>query len=321
MKKKSVITSLLFISTVGSFSGVFAQGKWKGESNDAFKYTFSETSVNKKDKLKSEAEVKQYVAGTESKAGFLPAPSSGFAKVSIEPNTGASFSYSGKGEEMKLRTISSSSKATSTGPASISKFSVYGIKSSAVASLFFTLDINGFAQDGEIMIPFGNTPANSGDNTVTFNNAKQMSEWWDNEHLFGAIKLDVYDGVWMAYSYRKPRSGKLDTQAPKFEELKASTPFIKGKSHRVEIYSNNSEADQVYVRDGKTYIVAPQTYQWWVNDSRVVRDQENYNFPATGETPRGTAINSFSINTSGSSRPVANALEVSVSNISAHHVE
>lgn len=321
MKKKKVITPLLLIFTTCLCGSVFAQGKWKGESDDAFKYTFSEKSVNKKDRLKGTAELVQFVASAQSKSGILPSPSSGFAKVSIEPNTGASFSYVGKGEEMKLKSMSSSSKATSAGPASVSKFSVYGIKSSAVASLFFTLDINAFAQDGQIMIPFGNTPANTPDNSVTFNNAKQMSEWWDNEHLFGGIKLDVYDGVWMAYSYRRPRTGKLDTQAPRFVELKASTPFIKGKSHQVEIYCNNSETDQEYVRDGKSYTVLPQTYQWWVNDKRVVLENENYSFLATGETPKNTAINSFSINTSGSSKPVANALEVSVSNIAARYVE
>lgn len=321
MKKKRLITSLLVIFTASLPCSIYAQGKWKGESNDAFEYTFSDSKVNKKDKLRGTAEQQQYAASAQSKSGFLPAPSSGFVKVSIQPNTGASFSYLGKGEEMKLRIIASSSKATQEGPASISKFSVYGIKSSAVTSLFFTLDINAFAEDGQIMIPFGNTPANAPDNGVTFNNAKQMSEWWDNEHLFGGIKLDVYDGVWMAYSYRKPRTGKADTQAPRFVELKASTPFIKGKSHRVEIYSNNSEKEQEYVRDGKTYTVEPQTYQWWVNDRRIVLDNENYSFPATGETPKGSAINSFSINTSGSSKPVANALEISISNIAAHYVE
>ncbi|MFD1631885.1 hypothetical protein [Pseudopedobacter beijingensis] len=317
---KKLITLLLSIFAFGT-SAVLAQGKWNGESNTSFKYIFLESLLNKKDKFKGGSELSQYVASAESKSGFLPAPSSGSAKVSIEPNTGASFAYTGKGDDLKLRAIASSSKATHEEPASVSKFSIYGIKSSAVTSFFFTLDINAFAQNGEIIIPFGNTPDNAPDNGVTFNNSKQMSEWWDNEHLFGSIKLDVYDGVWIAYSYRRPRIGKLDTQAPRFVELKGPTPFIKGKSHQVEIYCNNSETEQIYTRNGKSYIVLPQTYQWWVNDRKIVLDGDNYNFPATDETPKGAAINSFSINTSGSSKPVANALEVTISNISAHYVE
>lgn len=316
MKNKTIL-SVLVLTAVSTC--VFAQGKWEGESSDAFVYKFEESStINKKSKFKDASTLMQSVSSTE-KEGFLPKPPSGFAKVSIEPNTGAWFGYTVKKDDIALRAIASSSAPTQTALGAVSKFSVYGIESSPVSSFFFTLDINAFAKDGMIAIPFGNSPANAADNSNTFNDAKQMSIWWDNPNLFGAIKLDVYDGFSIAYSYRKPRMGKADKEAPQFVELKASTPFVKGKSHNVELYCNNSTASQAYMRDGKSYSVEPQTYNWWVNDQRVELDKDSYSFPSSNETAVGSPINSISINSSGNTNS-ANSLEVGISNLSSRHV-
>ncbi len=318
MNKKTFTTFLILVAfaTVG-----FAQGKWNGESSRAFIYNFKESaSINKKSKFKSASTLMQSVSST-GKEGFLPQPSSGFAKVSIEPNTGAWFGYLGKEDNIKLRAIASSSNPTQTTLGAVSKFSLYGIESSAVSSFFFTLDINAFAKDGMIVIPFGNSPANAADNSNTFNDAKQMSIWWDNPNLFGAIKLDIYDGFSIAYNYRKQRMGKADNEAPQFVELKAPTPFIKGKSHNVELYCNNSTINQAYVRDDKAYNVEPQTYNWWVNGQRVEIEKGNYSFPSSNETEVDSSINSISINTSGNSNPSPNSLEIDISNVSSHYIK
>lgn len=314
MDKRKLICLLLL--TGWGTATVLAQGKWNGE-NIMFSYSFESVSGSKKSKLTGGLGLVQSVSASDGEAGFLPVPPSGTAKVSIEANTGASFSLTGKGANAKLKAVASSSKATETAPASVSKFSLYNIPSTAITALFFTLDINAFPTEGQLVIPFGNTPVGAADNSNTFNEAKQMSEWWDAEHIFGAIKLDIYEGPWMAYSYRKARTGKKDTEAPRFVELKAPTPFTKGKSHRVELFCNNSAIEQQYTRDGRPFTVSPQTYHWWVNGERVPLEKENYQFPATGETAVGSAINSFSINTSGNGRPSPNTLEVVISGISA----
>lgn len=314
MNERKLLCLLLLIG-LGSAT-VFAQGKWSGE-NEVFNYGFESVSGGKKSKFSGGSALAQSISASDGEVGFLPVPSSGTAKVSIEPNTGASFSLAGKGANTKLKAVASSSKATEAAAASISKFSLYGIPSTAITALFFSLDINAFATEGQLVIPFGNTPTVAADNSNTFNEAKQMSEWWDAEHIFGAIKLDIYEGPWMAYSYRRARTGKKDSEAPRFVELKAPTPFTKGKSHKIELYCNNSAADQHYTRDGKSFTVSPQTYHWWVNGERVPLDKDDYQFPATGETAVGSAINSFSINTSGNGRPSPNTLEVVVSGISA----
>ncbi|TZF81517.1 hypothetical protein FW774_18365 [Pedobacter sp. BS3] len=315
--KKIAITLIAFFIF---HSAVNAQGKWNG-AEVTIKYNLSGKAG--KAKFSGSAQMVQSVSINGEEQGILPAPEKGAAKLSIDANTGASFALQGKGSAVNLKMVASSGKPTETSVAKISKFALYRLPTSAVTAFSFTLTVNSYATSGEIMIPFGNTATDAPDNTNTFNNGIQMSEWWDTKDLFGAIKLEVFEGEFIAYSYRQPRMGTKDTEAPRFIEIKEPTPFNKGKAHAIEIYCNNSDKAQTYTRDGVSFEVAPQTYQWWVNGKHIKINVGlgEYNFPSSKETALGSAINSISFNTSGSITPRPNALEFLLGNISVQSIK
>ena len=239
---------------------------------------------------------------TKGTPGFLPYPDYGYGKVFLPANSGGAFELQNISGSTKLKI-----KAARTG--SPGKFSWFNIgEATEVAALSFNLKLDAALTNGQIIIPFGyGTNASN-----TFNNSSQLTSV-STAGVFGAIRLDFYGGNFATLSYRNATYGYTSIN---------NNVLNKTGDYNIELFCNNDAIDRKYTKNSITYTLAPQKFNIWINGV-LMQLSSLSNFPATGELPIKTAINSFSFNTSGntgtptSTPPTsANSLNAILDNIS-----
>lgn len=303
MIKKYITTGLLLAITLGvnAQKTYWAEAGTFNSKGTTWIYNLGKGTGNAGDKFESGESSKNSVSSTAT-PGFLAYPPSGFASVTTGINAGGSFRVIGKNEATKL-TIDASSNS------SANKFSVYDIsKASAVSSLFFTLSFNdNNPTNGAIVFGIGNARGNN-----IFKNAASLTGA-DASGLFAALRWEFSTNNNVFFSYRTLTNSYT-------YKLISPSVFKKTDEHKVELYLNNSLAEQTYTRGGKGYPLAKATLNIWVNGNLVSTDA-GAGIPASGELAPEAPINSFLFQGYHSKGPFANALSITLGDIQYNSVK
>lgn len=233
-------------------------------------------------------------AGTSSQSfvapNFLALPTSGNVRAFLFGNTipGGSFAINNQA----ITTI-----ANHTGGAH--KFAVYGVgETTPVSSLFFTLNVNQAPSNGLIILGIGHSSAAIYTNSSQLNSAQQPGLFTALQFAIGASNITVrYRGNSAPYSY-----------------VTMSPTLAKGTDLSIEVYGNNSFANQTYNRAGVIYTVPSGTYRVYINGIPL-RYSGGSDIPYSAEIAKGQPLNSFIINGSDSSLPSNNSLSYTISNL------
>ncbi|ATL49267.1 hypothetical protein COR50_19970 [Chitinophaga caeni] len=242
----------------------------------------------------------KYSVSYKGNPGFLPAPYYGYGKVHLPANCGGSFELSSATGIPRL-------KMTSSATSNPSKYSWYNIdESEAIAALSFELELDAAYTNGQLIIPFGYSTTGS----TVFNNTNQLTSTY-TPGVFGAIRLDFYGGSYATLSYRNSSYGY---------NVINNTTFNKTGNYKVELYCNNNSISTTYNKGGSTYTLPAQTFNVWVNGTRLATGASLVDFPASGELSSLSDINSLCVNGSGNSGTASpytppNSMQVYLSNV------
>lgn len=181
---------------------------------------------------------------------FLPAPTSGTARVRVGTNPGLfamvnpGLSSLGSGSELQF--------TSNTGSASTSKFSVYDYTASKSGYMKFKIAFSG-GTNGVYNLSIGDG-ANFSDNLAIGTAQVFAGLRWS----FGASNAITYNVL------NNTTYGTTGISNP-------TTLFTQDTStiYTVEIYYNNTTSSADYYRSGTTYSVTNATWDLWVNGTRV----------------------------------------------------
>lgn len=299
MNKRLHITAALAL-----FLGVAqAQTKTWGDAGTfdnkgtVWNYNLGKGTGNAGDKFSSGEAVKTSVSSTAT-PGFLSYPSSGFAAVTTGANAGGSVKTEGKDAATKLVLEASSN-------ASANKFAVYDIsKASPVSSLFFNVSFKGDKDptNGAVVFGIGNARGNN-----IFKNTSSLTGS-DATGVFAGLRWEFSTNKAVFFSYRTLNNGSYG-----YKLINANS-FTKTGEHQVELYINNAATAQKYTKMGKTYDLAPATFNIWV-DGNLITTESGAGIPASGELAPEAPLNSFLFQGYHSKGSVPNALTLNLSHI------
>ncbi len=181
---------------------------------------------------------------------FLPAPTSGTARVRVGTNPGsitlanAGLADLGSGSELQITSNTSSSSTT--------KFSVYDFTASKLGYLKFSAAFSG-GTNGIYQLSIGDGA------TYSDNNAMNTSQ------VFSGIRWSF--GASNAITYNVLNSATYGTTGIS----NPTTLFTQSTStiFAIEIYYNNTTSSQNYVRSGSSYSISSGTWDLWVDGTRV----------------------------------------------------
>ncbi len=202
---------------------------------------------------------------------FLPAPSSGSVHVSSIAGT-PSFTLVGKGETAGLKINSSSKNGNST------KFAGYHIdQPTPVVNFSFnlTIDNNDATKENWYFVVGRTTPFFTEPLVGLAINKTGSSS---NGAIFSAFRLitDVAKPELIRFQVR--------TQASLEEEVgwtgSNTSIFKKGGSYKIEVFNNNSNAEQSYTMAGGDKKLAKRSFHIWVNGKQVGADFSANGIPA-----------------------------------------
>lgn len=303
MKRKLL---LLTVFTFGLKILVNAQGVWENQNPAKFIYNFERTLANPGDGLPtftSTASVAQSISKSGGPVGFLPFPTSGYAKINFPASSTASATFDGTGANTKLIYKIAATNGSAAPYTGYSKVAWYeNTETSAVTSFFFTLKPNATTASGRFFLVFGNTPTATPDGNNIYSGADFLEYWTNGQSVFGGLKFDIYGGDYPGWGYRKSGNSDYGFQEVVFDPsfgAETGTPLTKNIENAFEIYCNNFSTPVNYVRSSTTYTVAVGAYHIWVNGSQkalINGGVPNYNFPAaSGENTTNAAINSIGL--------------------------
>ena len=296
MKKNLFNYCTLALALIGFSAKAQTYGTWVG-ANDApnAAYFWEYNPVGTANTFNTATSAQDAVS-TTALSPFLPVTPSGSARVftpASSTGTGGGFSI----------TSTALTQTAITGNTPV-KFSAYGINgATTVTSLFFDIDFNSTtATNGIVILALGKYT-----NGNLFNNTNQLAGS-SSAGVFGAIRLEFYGSNIQTYY----RSSAFAYPTPGNTTLFSRS----GGAKRVEIYANNSNVQQSYVRSSTIYNLPKQTFNVWVNGVLYTpSDIGTANIPATGELAAGEVIDAFAFNASNSTSPSANLVNFSLSNI------
>ncbi len=239
----------------------------------------------------------------ESTPGFLPyipvSAGGGYARAGY-PSSNAIFTLQDKIPEDATLKISSS------GSGNPAKFSLYNIaNTSPITSLFFTVIFKDSTyQQVEWTCAMGNHTGTA--NILSNASTLSASSSTSNPEVFNAFRWRVArtNPNIIDFQYRnKP----LATGNASYVTVN-STSFYRGGEFAVEVYANNDSDPQSYTRGGVVYEVPSRAYHVWSNGERILRELDEYAFPAN-QLAAGIPINSFMVHgTNSSSTPSPDAV-------------
>lgn len=150
-----------------------------------------------------------------------------------------------------------------------SKFSIYNIEGTALSSITFQIKFDG-ANVGQFMFANGN----STDKEDLFQGNSNIKE--TNTEIFAGLRWTLTDANEIKFYNR------IDN---KWAAVKGLS-FLKNTDYTVEVFSNNSNANQTYKKEGENIIKA-NTYEVWVNGKKAIT--------SSGGLVSGAIINAFLI--------------------------
>jgi len=205
---------------------------------------------------------------TSTTAGYLPTTAANGGSAYIRKGTNGGYfqlinpGFSG-GTDTELKGVA----ATGT---SYNKFSINGFDGATTAAIAFRVRLDvGSGTNGEWQFYAGN---NSSGN---YSNGSAIAS------------TDVFAGIRWQYNssgittYRYPAGGSWTTGSI------TATPFAQKTNYIVEVYINNSNANTSYLRKSATQNLDKQTYDVWVNNTKIITGQTKSDLTAEA------IINSF----------------------------
>lgn len=283
---------MLFTTVNAQKNNWIEAGVWESKGT-SWSYSLGKNTGNTGSKFESGEQAKTSVSST-STPGFLPYPSSGFAAVSSAANAGGAFKIEGKGDAAKF-TID----AAVAGGAN--KFAVYEVaKAAPVSSLFFTLAFNeNNPTNGSVILGFGNSRGNN-----IFKNANSLTGA-DASGVFAALRWEFSTNKAVFFSYRTLKDASYSYK------LINTSSFTKTGEHKVELYANNTAAEQKYNRGGRSYTIPALSFNIWVNGN-MATSEAGSSFPASGELGPDAPLNAFLFQGYHSKAPFPNALSITL---------
>ncbi|WP_017260057.1 polysaccharide lyase family 8 super-sandwich domain-containing protein [Pedobacter arcticus] len=267
-------------------------GKWVLES-DSLNYDLGAGTGNQGSNWSTGVSI-----STSANPGFLPYPTKGMARVGSASGA-PSFDLEGTGETAAL-------KITASSAGTIGKFSVYGTDASAVTALFFRMTFNTEPTNGTWVMAMGNH-LESSDNVNRFNDGSGLPNT-ERAEVFTALKWTIGTANELVFSYRQ-RSGSSISYP-----ILNNAPFVKGGTYDVEVYANNHDASQDYVRGSKTYTVDAGMLDFWVDGIKL-------GVFAASELERKKELSAFLFTGNASTLPTSNAAQLTLSNIQLQYVK
>ncbi len=251
MKKLLIIAFLM----AGSFANA-QTGTW---SNPGTSWAYDFSKQDGKLGLSVTGDGMKYVS-TVGSATFLSSPSSGSLLVSSVAGA-PSFTLVGKGTNSGLKINSSSKNGNST------KFAAYDIaQASAVVNLSFNLTIdNNDATKENWYFAIGRTTPFFNDPTIGLAINKTGSS--SNAAIFAAFRLIT--------DFAKPELIRFQVRTQESLEDEVgwtgtnTSLFKKGGSYKIEMFNNNSSAEQIYQMDGQDRKLAKRSFHIWVNGKQI----------------------------------------------------
>lgn len=268
-------------------------GKWVSDS-DSLIYDLGSGTGNQ-----GASWINGVSTSTVSAPGFLPYPSAGTGRVSS--STGSPrFDLEGSGESAGLK-ITASSQGT------IGKFSLFNTGASAVTALFFNMSFNTEPNNGTWLMAIGNHVV-SHDSFNRFNDGSGVPGNAERAEIFSALRWTIGAGNSIDFAYRQ-KSGSTISYA-----TVSGAPFVKGGTYSIEVYCNNSDDEQEYIRSSRNYSVDAGTLHVWVDGIHLGV------FPAS-ELERKKELTAFLFTGNNSNLPANNSAQLTLSNIQLHYVK
>lgn len=300
------IKLLLSLILLASFKLVNAQ--WTNEvPSNAWVYNFTNgTARTITSGVTSGATIDDKTTNT---SPFLPAPPSGTARVYGLLNTGAAFT---------LDPVNNTLTHVSSLNTSVSKFSAYNANpASPVVTASFTINFGRVGAnapaDKHLYIWSLGTRASS--TNIYDNTSGVYTPANSNRSLFNALRF-IYSSSTNAYTVAYRASGTTTTTTAESYVTLSGGTLSPDVPYKVEVYCNNSAADQSYTKNSISYTVSSGTYQIWITNTStntavryyyVVTNNgistNIYNIPKSVETgtsgdlsiPTDAVLNSFLI--------------------------
>lgn len=299
MNKKLQITAalIMLIGTAQAQTKAWSEAGTFDTKGTVWNYNLGKGTGNAGDKFSSGEAIKTSVSSTAT-PGFLAYPTSGFASITTGANAGGAIKIEGKDAAAKLVLEASAN-------AGANKFAVYDIaKASPVASLLFNISFksDNDPTNGAVVFGIGNARGNN-----IFKNTAALTGA-DATGTFAGLRWEFSTNKAVFFSYRTLNNGSYN-----YKLINANT-FTKTGEHQVELHFNNSATAQKYTKAGKTYELAPATFNIWV-DGNLMSTASGAGIPASGELAPDAPLNSFLFQGYHSKGSVPNALTVSLGNI------
>ncbi|MFD1628335.1 T9SS type A sorting domain-containing protein [Pseudopedobacter beijingensis] len=235
---------------------------------------------------------------TESIPGFLPyipeTDGGGFARVAY-PSSNAAFTL------QDMSSDESTLKISSSGSGYPAKFSLYNIlKTSPVSSLFFTISFKDSTYTQVLWTcSMGNHTGI--DNLFSDGSFLSASSATSNPEVFNAFRWRIARTNPNVIDFQY-RNKTLESENASYTTVNIPY-FYRGGEFAIEVYANNDEDPKSYTRGGIIYEIPSRAYHIWSNGERILKEIDNYAFPAN-QLAVGLPINSFMIHgTNSSSTP------------------
>lgn len=241
MKKYLLLASLLFL--IGS---VYAQ--WPVNKNYSYDFGIKSGIYNT---------LGGNSISDATNTGFLPAPASGAARISIHPNAvNGSFvlggNYTLKITQPLERPI---------------KFSNYGLESAtdvvyAKCKMSFSAN-SASTSAGSYTWAFGNSNMVAASNSLFKNTGNTLFR--STSEIFSALRWTLSGTNTITFAYRYGSDASATTT---YKVINGAT-FVQGNTYEIEVYCNNSGEDNFYTKSSLNYFLPNNRFDVWVDGVRL----------------------------------------------------